>query len=117
MVDSVEHRHSNPSPSHAVAAWCNGSPEDPGCGGPIILSAFRDRRQDEPEHESYLGDLRNPLRAVEPFVAGFEPPDDWMGAITIEVSARQYRDLRAWFGYAKKKVAAWEKPWNGSRAT
>jgi hypothetical protein len=36
----IPHKHRNPSPSLAVAAWCNGTPEDPGCGGPLPVYDF-----------------------------------------------------------------------------
>lgn len=53
------HRHSNPSPSHCIAAWCNGTADDPGCGQVVPLYWFKDRRQDEGPHESYLIDGRD----------------------------------------------------------
>lgn len=48
-----DHEHRNPSPSHAAAAWCNGTPEDPGCGGPVPIERFVDG-----PHQSYFIDGR-----------------------------------------------------------
>lgn len=62
------HHHSNPSPSHTIAAWCQGSDDDPGCGKVVPLYGFTDQRVPIGPYESYLIDSRDPdqvLAALE----------------------------------------------------
>lgn len=105
-----QHRHSNPSPSHDVGAWCNGTgygTPDQGCGQFVPLSSFRDLRQDESPRASYLGDLRWALSVVEPLL-GLSLDQDYQGAVTIEIPAARYRSLAAWRKSAKTQIENWE---------
>lgn len=87
-----DHRHSCPSPSHAVGAWCQGAEEDWGCGKFVPLYEFRDRRQDEGPHESYFIDSRDPaalLEAIETYVehAGRFPQSDFRNRLRKAVES------------------------------
>lgn len=73
------HQHSHPSPSLAVGAWCNGSPEDHSCGQFRPVYDFPKETWD-PYFAVYMVDGRVP----RPHPVEGQPYDPAYGIITVE---------------------------------
>lgn len=86
---SVPHKHSNPSPSHVVAAYCNGGAggvEDTGCGGPVPLYVF----PGEQGQRTYLHDIRGiyaVLGLPTPTWDALPTPAEFSNAIVLRLKA------------------------------